>query len=247
MTQRIVLWPVSLEFNRQVDDTEVRATRHDRRRTCGHPSNTKPTEPERGGSRVVITRFLRVIGPILSLPSDHWRIGLGGLTSGSTTGSDLEDADGVSIPGDAIQLPEGTSILRLETGEPVSVDLHEHAVVADALHRVRAVDDVSEHQIRIELVEISSSPSDFDTGYIDGDTVRVYVRWESRDSLLQPQRRGALTACRHDSHHEGQHDLSLHRAARRSRSRRSGVLRRRDRTGERLHRSSLPLPGNRPS
>ena len=49
--------------------------------------------------------------------------------------ADDEDPDGVSIPPDAIQLPEGASILSLETGEPVSVDLQEHAVVDDALHR----------------------------------------------------------------------------------------------------------------
>lgn len=84
---------------------------------------------------------------------------------------DDHDADGISIPADAIDLDSGT--IAFADGTSLDPDLGEHAVVNDPLHQVLI-------GIGVAAVDAGAEPAQFQTGHVAGDILGLRVGFTGR-------------------------------------------------------------------
>lgn len=82
-----------------------------------------------------------------------------------------QDADGISILGEALVLPEGSS-LRTPEGVDADLDLSEHVIENDSRHRVTG------SPVPIIEVRVASYPAGgADAGYLDEERITMSVLW----------------------------------------------------------------------
>lgn len=86
-------------------------------------------------------------------------------------GDDDYDVDGISVLGLDLN---GASIVSLDGGVPVDLDLGSHAISNDPVHKVRAAAPV----LRVTRVSITNTPSDTRIGYQEGARVWFDVLWD---------------------------------------------------------------------
>ncbi len=83
-----------------------------------------------------------------------------------------EDTDGLSIRADALVLPDGSSIVSPD-GVEADLDLGEHVIVDDALHKVSA------REVPIRQIYWITSPYSYETGYLDEERIEIQIRWRA--------------------------------------------------------------------
>ena len=106
------------------------------------------------------------------------------------------DADGITIPPDAIQLEGGAQIVSYETGLPVDIDLEGFFFENDEFHKVRAtIPDPPSRNCALDRREVYRHPAGFILDEWDGRTpIRVdmvdnfpsFITDEDLEDLLAP-------------------------------------------------------------
>lgn len=95
----------------------------------------------------------------------HYRIGIND-----------HDADGISVPDDAIDLSGGSIVAYYRADTPVHTDLGRHAIDNSPGHKVR--DFSAGVGLQVAQVEFFGGPADPSQGYLDGETIRIDIRWD---------------------------------------------------------------------
>lgn len=86
------------------------------------------------------------------------------------------DADGISVPDDAIDLSGGSIVAYYRADTPVHTDLGRHAINNSPGHKVREFS--AGVGLQVAQVEFFGGPANPSQGYLDGETIRIDIRWD---------------------------------------------------------------------
>ena len=93
------------------------------------------------------------------------------------------DDDGISVPADAIDLSTG-SITSCQNKLAAETDLGGHAIENDHTRRVRDFSSGSVASLRVDRVYFAGGPLNPPSGYLDGESIDIYVHWTGDIEVL---------------------------------------------------------------